>query len=357
MVVSTLVTVTLLGSTPAVLASAALACSAVTLPEMPKFDLMTATGVGVGEELGGGGLGMTVAHVKPRKPVAHVLVKPFTASAHWPPFLHGLLAQSLMSVAHVEPDNPAAQPHLNESVPASVHVPPFLHGALAQSSTSVRQVLPVQPDLHWQVNLLVPVSLQVPELRQGLGSQSSTSASQSSPVQPVTHLQLKESVPCVHLAPNLHGLEAHSLTSTAQVAPLQPALHAHLKDLVPVSLQTPLLRHVNFAAQSSASLSHVEPVHPLAQEHVGEAFLPRHLPPLAHVAHLAVALSAEEQRVPPYLAAVVTVNVDVCAEAVKLDQAPTQLTGHSFTLQLWLLAAPLADEHCWPPWAAARVIL
>ena len=81
------------------------------------------------------------------------------------------------------------------------------------------------------------------------------------------------------------------------------------------------------------------------------------MPPLAHVAHLAVALSAEEQRVPPYLAAVVMVNVDVCVEAVKRDQTPTQLTGHSFTLHAWLLVAPVAYAQLLPPCLAARVIL
>ena len=47
-------------------------------------------------------------------------------------------------VAHVAPENPSAQEQLKEPT-ASTHDPPFKHGLLAQSSVSIEQSVPEYP--------------------------------------------------------------------------------------------------------------------------------------------------------------------------------------------------------------------
>jgi hypothetical protein len=64
---------------------------------------------------------------------------------HQPPFWHGLLLHSLMSVCQLVPVYPVPE-HSQLEVPGSLsQAPPFWHGLLAHSFTSVWQFVPVYP--------------------------------------------------------------------------------------------------------------------------------------------------------------------------------------------------------------------
>ena len=108
-----------------------------------------------------------------------------------------------------------------------VQFPPFLHGALAHSSISIVQNFPVNPGLQVHVKLLTR-SWQIPPLAQGLSRQSSTLSSHNSPTKPGTQRHRNSFTPSSHVPPLRQGEFVQSSSFTSQNRPLKPGEQWHL---------------------------------------------------------------------------------------------------------------------------------